>query len=234
MLTKSTKTLIPAIALSSGLLLLGCAQDQGSAQTEKAAQTKELSIAAPAGRYSVDLNHASLSFSALHLGLAPYTAHFRDYQAQLDLQPEEITKSSIRVTVNPLSIATGYVGDYKATHADSKFSSWEEDLARSDRFLMADQHPDIHFTSSAVREDGRGGLIIDGQLHLRGQSHPLQLQAQISGSTAKHMFSKKGAIGFTAQGQFKRSEYGMNFMQGPGLLGDEVTIRFEGEFHLAS
>ena len=169
----------------------------------------------------------------MHLGLAPYTAHFRDYSAKLTLDPQDWSGSAIQISINPNSIATGYVADYKATHADSKFSSWEEDLARSDRFLMADEHPEVGFVSSAVREDN-GQLLVDGQLTLRGQTHPLQMRVDVTGSTAKHMFTKKGAIGFVAEGQFKRSQFGMNFMQGPGLLGDEVTIRFEGEFHQAS
>ncbi|MGJ8670715.1 MAG: YceI family protein [Oceanococcus sp.] len=234
--SKIKQTLATGLICSASLLLSACnpAPTNASKHDVMPQAKVELNIKAPAGAYAVDLNHASLSFSASHMGLAPYTAHFRKYQAELNLDPNGIGQSTINITVDPLSIATSYVADYKATHADSKFASWEEDLARSDRFLMADQHPDIGFSSSSVREDGKGNLLVDGQLKLRGQSHPLQLQVELTGSTAKHPFTKKGAVGFVAKGQFKRSQYGMTFMQGPGLLGDEVTIRFEGEFHQAS
>ncbi len=232
-----SKHAIAGLMTAVGLSLAACSP--GSPNTSQAdspapvpkATAKALEIDAPAGAYKVDLNHADLSFSVSHLGLAPYVARFQQYEASLNLQPDNIDQSSIQISVDPMSITTGFVADYKATHKDSKFDSWEDDLARGDRFLMADEHPEVSFRSSQVSKTSDGKLKIDGELTLRGQTHPLSLIAEVSGSLAQHPFSKKGAIGFIAEGSFKRSRYGMNFMQGPGLLGDEVTVRFVGEFH---
>lgn len=228
-------SMIIGVIIASSLGLSACGQtpqnDSASASAPMAATAKTLEIEAPAGDYAVDLNHATLSFSLMHMGLAPYTAHFRDYSADLTLDPQDISQSSIRIEVNPASIYTSYVADYKARHEDSKFDSWPEDLARSDRFLMADKHPEVNFQSTSVSATKDGKIRIQGDLTMRGQTHPLELTATVTGSTAKHPFSKKGAIGFVAQGQFQRSTYGIDFMQGPGLLGDEITVDFQGEFH---
>lgn len=227
----------PALTLASTLALSACSQapspSQSTAPANQVVAAKPVAVTseAPAGTYQVDLNHADLSFSVMHLGLAPYVARFKQYDAQLDLRPQDWSRSSIRITLDPKSVTTSYTGDYKATHKKSAFDSWEEDLARSERFLMADQHPEVRYQSTSVTPTSDGRLKIEGELNLRGQTHPMTMWAEIIGSTAAHRFTQAGAIGFVAHGRFKRSQFGMDFMQGPGLLGDEVSVNFQGEFH---
>ena len=187
---------------------------------------------APAGQYRIDPTHSSLSFSVNHLGLSNYVARFTSYKVLLQYDPAQPEKSSVEVTIDPASIRTDYPADYKATHADSKFSSWDEDLAQSDKFFNAGKFPEITFRSTQVRSSVPGALQIVGDLTLLGQTHPVQLDATVVGSTASHpMQSTLGAIGFSARGSFKRSTFGMTYLLSPPLIGDEISIQFEGEFN---
>ena len=240
-------TFVQPPVLRTGCLLLalalaGCSQsDSGDSQAMDAIQVPAeaaqapapvpaTKIISPAGRYSVDVNHATLAFSVKHLGLSNYVLRFNAYDATIDLNPDDVASSSISVTIDPTSVDTDYVGDYQGTHPDSSFTSWEEDLAMSEKFFNAKAHPEISFVSTSV-EQGAGDLLsITGDLSFLGQTHPVTLTATIVGMLESHPFSGAGAIGFSAEGSFTRSTYGMDFLLNPPLLGDEVTLMFEGEF----
>lgn len=188
-------------------------------------------IKAPAGRYEVDPAHSSLSFSVNHLGLSNYVARFTNYKVSIQLDPANLAASKVTATIDPKSVRTDYPGDYRAGHKESKFQTWDEDLAQSDKFLNASAHPQIEFRSTTVEQTGPGTARIAGDLVLLGQTHPVTLDAKLVGSAATHPFDPTaGALGFSATGNFKRSEFGMNHLLQPLLVGDAVTIEFEGEF----
>jgi len=226
----------PALRYTLGILLplslvTACSQsDSGGNTTGSETTPQTQSVQAPAGTYAVDHNHATLAFSIRHLGLSDYIARFTDYTATLELEPDDLSASSIRVSIDATSITTDYTGDYQATHPDSPFSSWEEDLAQSDKFFNAGTYPEITFASTAVETRADGGLAITGDLTLLGTTRPVTLDAAIVGATASHPMTNTGAIGFSARGSFKRSDFGMDYLLSPPLLGDEVTLHFDGEF----
>lgn len=210
--------------------LLSCSGSDAPESGQKPLQKAAKTIEAPAGQYRVDPNHASLSFTVNHLGLSNYVAWFTDFDIAIRLDPANLASSSVEVSIDPTSITTDYSGDYKATHKDSPFKSWNEDLALSPKFFNARQHPQIKFVSTKVDPTGKTTAKIHGDLSLLGQTHPVVLDARVTGSAAKHPFAGIGAIGFSAVGHFKRSDFGMNHLLQPLLIGDQVTIRFEGEF----
>lgn len=192
---------------------------------------KTLEIDAPAGRYLRDPNHSFLGFSVSHLGLSNYVVRFRDYTVELDLRPDELPASRVRVEVDPASVAVDYFGDYAATHPESPFGSWEEDLAQSPNFFNAGEHPRIRFESTRVEPAPDGTLKVHGELTLLGRTRPLTLDAALVGAMPAHPISGAGALGFSATGALKRSDFGMTHLVDPPLVGDEVRIRFEGELH---
>jgi polyisoprenoid-binding protein YceI len=197
-----------------------------------AAEGTAADTGAPAGRYQLDPTHTSLSFSVNHLGLSNYSVRFTNYTATLQFDPAQLGQSSITASIDPGSLRTYYPADYRASHPGSKFTSWDEDLSQSDRFFNAGRFPQITFRSTAVRASGPRKLHIVGELTLLGQTHPVELDATVVGSTASHpMKPGLGAIGFSASGSFLRSTFGMNYLLDPPLVGDAVTVRFEGEFH---
>lgn len=207
---------------------------QAKVTNEAVSPSKLSAITAPAGRYQLDPNHASLRFSVKHVGLADYYLSFTDYDMSIVLAPEKLAHSSVSLAIRPLSVRATYSGDYKATHKQSPFSSWEEALARSPKFLDADQHPEIVYESTAVTALDDGRLQIDGNLSLRGQTHPVRLYAKLTGVYAEHPFTGKGALGFSAQGEFSRSQFGMDHLVNKDLVSDRVVVQFDGEFHEAA
>lgn len=216
----ATVTLVATLALSA------CSESSTSS-----APRKTLTVSAPSGHYANDPYHSSLSFSVTHIGLANYVMRFTDFSAELQLNADKLSDSSITLEINPASITTDFDGDYAATHKQSPYKTWEEDLAQSPKFLNTEAHPAIRFSSSKVTPEADGSLTILGDLTLLGQTHPVTLTANLVGDVEAHPFFGFGALGFSAHGTFKRSEFGMTHLTQPPLVGDEVSVVFEGEFH---
>lgn len=217
-----TRHLLPVLALA----LAACGKAQPPVSDAATAAAKPLT--APAGTYALDPNHYTLEMRVLHLGLAPYVTRFTRVQGTLTLDPQDLSKSAVAVTIDPASIHSDFAGDYKGTHTDSPWGSFDEALARDAKFLNADQHKEIAFKSTKVEHLRGDKLRVTGDLTFLGQTHPVTLDAEITGSVEKHPFLGKGVVGFAARTTFKRSEWGMTGTQ--AFLGDDVTLEFVGEF----
>jgi polyisoprenoid-binding protein YceI len=184
-------------------------------------------IKAPKGTYKNDPYHSSLTFKIDHMGLSHYTARFTKLDATLELDPVKLASSSITVHIDPTSVRTDYSGDFKAAQKDSPYKTFDEQIARGDKFLNADKFGTITFKSTRVEQAGKM-LKVTGDLTFLGVTKPVTLLGSVVGSVEKHPFMGKGAVGFSATGTVKRSDWGMIGTQ--AILGDDVTIIFEGEF----
>ena len=198
-----------------------------AAAAEVAAPTPAV-IASPAGDYASDPNHSSVEFKLEHLSLSSYALKFRTYDATVSFDPANIAASKVTATIEPSDILAGYPGDYVANHPGTKFTSWEDDLANSTNFLDARQFPAITFVSTSVEPSGERSAKVTGDLTLKGVTKPVTLEVTFSGETASHPFSKVPALGFSATGSFKRSDFGVDYLK--GMVGDDVAVEIEGDF----
>lgn len=228
---------IALLAIAAAITLAACSKSEPPAQppaAQPAAAPAPVQIAAPAGSYELDPYHSSLSFAVNHIGLANYVARFTRYQGKLEFDPQNLAGSSVSIGIEPTSIRTDFSGDYKATHPDSPYATFDEALSRDSKFLNADQFPQISFRSTKVEQLAPGQLRVAGDLTFLGKTLPVTLDTTIVGSMAAHPFTQRGAVGFSAVTAIKRSQFGMTSFLEPSMLGDEVRIRFEGEFHQAA
>jgi polyisoprenoid-binding protein YceI len=184
-------------------------------------------IKAPSGTYKNDPYHSSLTFKILHMGLSNYTARFTRFDATLVLDAAKLDSSSVTVKIDPTSVRTDYSGDFKAGHKDSPFKSFDEEIARGDKYLNTDKFSTITFKSTKVVQADKT-LKVTGDLTFLGVTKPVTLVGSVVGSVEKHPYLGKGVVGFSATGTVKRSDWGMSGTQ--AFLGDDVTIIFEGEF----
>lgn len=216
------------IAVSAAALLAACGQPAADKApgAESAASTAPVELKAPAGVYVMDPTHASLQWSVPHNSISNYTARFNTFDAKLTLDPVNLANSSVEATIDPLSVDANYPGDYLGTHAATGFKSFSEDIAKSKNFLNGGVFPQITFKSTKVELTGTRTAKVTGDLTFLGVTKPVTLDATFGGEIEKHPFMQVPAIGFAAEGSFKRSDFGMPV----GPVGDDVTIRFDGEF----
>lgn len=187
----------------------------GLAPAPVAAQ--EMSVAS--GAYTLDKNHASVSFTVMHLGLSNYLIRMTDFDIDLTIDGDNPAASSVSAVVNPLSVSTEFEGD----------KDFNDHIGRGDRFFNGEAFPEITFTSTRVDVTGDRTATIYGDFTLLGVTKEIALDAVLNGALVEHPFMKKPALGFTATGVIDRTEFGLDFLA-PEIVGVEVTIRVEAEF----
>ena len=215
------------IAVSAAALLAACGQPTtGTETTTTAAATAPVELKAPAGVYVLDPTHASLQASVLHNSISNYTVRFNKIESKVTLDTANLENSSVEFSVDPASVDANFPGDYAGTHANSGFKSWNEDIAFSPSNLNARQFGQMTFKSTKVTKTGERTADVTGDLTFLGVTKPVTFKATFNGEIESHPFMQVPAIGFAAEGNFKRTDFGMAL----GYVGDEVTVRFDGEF----
>lgn len=200
-------------------------------KNDQSAAEAPVTLKVPAGVYALDPTHGSLQWSLLHMGLSHYTARFDALQGEITLDPSNLSKSTVSVSIDPKSVNAYFpAAMYKAAQGESGFASWSEDIANNPLYLNAKAFPTITFKSTAVAQTGARTADVTGDLTLLGTSKPVKLAVTFVGELEKHPFAQQPAIGFSAEGRFKRSDFGLAKHLPAEAIGDEVTIRFEGEF----
>ncbi|MEO0818373.1 MAG: YceI family protein [Pseudomonadota bacterium] len=181
------------------------------------------------GAYSLERTHAFLTWKVGHQrGISDYTVQFGDFDADLNFDPADPAASTLSVTINPASLIVNYPGDYKAGHADSGFETWAEDMARNERWLNADTHPEITFTSTDVALTSGNTGTVTGDLTFLGTTLPVTLDVTYNGVGGAPWYGERDLIGFNATTTINRSDFGMT--AAIPNVSDAVTIEFSGEF----
>lgn len=175
----------------------------------------------PAGKYAVDLSHASVTFKVSHFGLSNYTARFAKFDSTVELDAADPTRSKLTVDIDPKSVRTDYPFPEK--------TNFDAEIANDARFLNGQP---IKFVSTRlVSADGKTGKLT-GDLTLRGVTKPVTLDVTLNGAMKSHPFLKKPVFGVTATGTFNRSEFGSTY--GAPALGDEIRVTIEAEYQKAA
>lgn len=221
--------LLAATTLS--LALVSCLSPEpsgGNNQTEAQSEVPKLTV--PGGEYVVDPTHMSFSFTVRHLGISDYVMRFTKLDATVSLDPNDVSKSTLNVKIDPTSIRTDHPGGYRETHSSEPYATWDEDLAMNPKFLNAGKFKEITFRSTSIEKTGDATARITGDLTFLGQTHPVTMDATLTGARAAHPMTQRPVFGISATGSFKRSEFGMTHLVGPALVSDEVKLMFSGEF----
>jgi len=84
-------------------------------------------------------------------------------------------------------VRTDYSGDFKAAQKDSPYKTFDEQIARDNKFLNADKFSTVTFKSTKVAQTGET-LKITGDLTFLGVTKPVTLLGNVVGSAEKHPF----------------------------------------------
>jgi polyisoprenoid-binding protein YceI len=186
-------------------------------------------VTPPAGAYTLDKNHATITWAVNHLGTSTYVARFNEFDANLTFNPDDPASSTLTATIDVTSLDL----DYSDPAEPDLF--YNELLGRptsrnaegDDRFFRADEFPTITFASTAVEVTGEAAGKITGDLTFMGQTHPLTLDVTFNGARAD-LAGGPPVIGFSATTTVKRSQWGMDALV--PYVGDDVQVRIEAEF----
>ena len=117
-------------------------------------------IAAEASPWKLEKG-GRLGFSAEYSGEA-IKGSFSRWDATIVFDPEDLSGSSIRATIDLASVDSG--------------DSQRDDMLRSDSFFGVGSHPTAQFVSSSIRAAGEGRYLANGTLSLHGQRKPMAVR----------------------------------------------------------
>lgn len=173
------------------------------------------------GLYELEKTHAFLTWSVKHNGISDYIVNFTDFDADLVFDAETPANSQLSVSINPTALNTNYPDPAKKVE-------WEAELGTDPRFMNAGEFPTITFNSTAVEQTGEFEGTVTGDVTFLGVTQPVTLNVSYGGLSNPPWFGQRDVIGFTASATLNRSDFGQTSLS--GVISDEVTIEFSGEF----
>lgn len=171
--------------------------------------------------WNIDTTHSTVGFTVRHLVITKVHGAFSSWQGALQIDDQDLSKSSVRVEIDLASV------DTKEAKRDAHL--------RSADFFDVDNHPKMTFVSKRiVVEDGNVEQVI-GDLTIRGTTHEVTLKVEESGRAKDPWGGER--IAFSARTRINRADFGLTWnmaLEAGGLLvGDKVDIQLDLEAVLA-
>lgn len=165
---------------------------------------EQITQSAPAGTWQADTVHSGLSFEVPY-AVATFGGEVPDFDAALT---DGVLSGTAR-------IASLRVKD-EALQAH----------LQSPEFFDAERHPEVSFSSNAIRRDG-DAIEIDGELTMKGITNPATLRGTITGPSVDHFGATR--VGLALEATVDRTTYDMKWNMplpnGEPALSNEVTLK---------
>jgi polyisoprenoid-binding protein YceI len=165
--------------------------------------------------WNLDPSHSDVQFSVRHLGLFSVKGHF-----------ETVAGSA--------KTEDGKLVDFEAVIDATSLNTRNKDRdghLRSADFLDTEKFPEIRFKSTAIREVARNNYKASGDLTISGETHPVELDIEMSESIKDPWGLTRTAAQATTE--ISRKQWGLVYNQiletGGLAVGDEVKISIEVE-----
>jgi polyisoprenoid-binding protein YceI len=163
-------------------------------QTQTPATTPRHEDQPEPGTYEIDRSHSMVEFVSRHLMVTKVRGRFAEFSGAITVgeSPEE---SSVEVTIDAASVDSGE--EKRDAHL------------RSADFLDVEHHPTIEFRSTGVEVVDDERLRVTGDLTIRGETHPVTLDATYDGAFSDPWGGRR--IGFSATAEIDREDWGLTW-----------------------
>jgi polyisoprenoid-binding protein YceI len=149
------------------------------------------------------------------MGVATFRSRFEQLAARLTVSEDG---------------AAELVGSVRSDSIAVKDENFQAHLRAAD-FFDSERYPELRFASTAIGREG-GELVLDGQLTIKDQTHPVQAL----GTITEPVETLYGAVklGITLETIIDRRAYGLNWNaplpKGGMALANDVKLELELEF----
>ena len=162
----------------------------------------------PAGVWSADATHSSVSFKLEHMGVSVFTAQFASYDAELISAEDGV---ELR-------------GSVRADSVDIQDEVLHAHVVAPD-FLDAERYPELTFRSTRLVGSG-DDLVVRGDLTIKGTTREVEARGTITGAVSDPTGNVR--VGLTLETTIDRTDYGLDFQlampDGSPALGGEVAL----------
>lgn len=174
--------------------------------------------AAATSTWQIDPNHSAAQFAVRHLTISTVRGAFTKVTGTVQLDSQDVSKSSVEVTIDASSV-------------DTRVADRDKDL-RSDHFFDVAKYPTITFKSTKVEQVEPGKLKVTGDLTIHGVTKPVVLDVEGPTAPVKDPWGNQRAA-VNATTKINRQDFGVKWnatMDGGGVVvGDDVAITIDAE-----
>lgn len=165
--------------------------------------------------YELDGSHTAVFFTVEHIGYSKTLGVFGDVSGTFDYDIDTQQLANVQVTIATDSVDTFH--DARNGHVKEK------------DFLNVSAHPRITFTATSGTPTSDTSGTVTGDLTILGMSQPVTLNVRLNKAAAYPFGHKRFTLGLSMDAVINRSDWGMDYGVGNGLVGDEVAITIETE-----
>ena len=165
-----------------------------------------------AGRWLIDPVHTEVAFVVRHLMISKVRGRFAGVDGVI-VTAGDPAQSTVTATIELASVDTG--------------NQQRDEHIRSADFLDVAHHPTMTYRSTGLRPDGPG-VILDGELTLKGVTRPVALRLEANGFGPDPYGGVRA--GFSAAGEINRSDFGVSY-HGP-VPGGGVAVSERAQIFL--
>jgi len=159
--------------------------------------------AVPTGTWTIDKTHSSVSYSVRHSGVSLFKGGLTTFDAALEDGALHGSADVASITVQDENL---------------------EGHLLSPDFFDVERYPHVSFSSNDVRREG-DGIVVEGELQIRGVKQPVTLTGTIAGPVAGPAGDK---IGLHLETVIDRTSFGMTWNMelpsGGSVLDNDVTL----------
>jgi polyisoprenoid-binding protein YceI len=171
-----------------------------------------------AGTWDIDPAHSHIGFVARHLMVSKVRGSFTKVEGQIITAANPL-ESSATATIDMDSLNTGN----EQRNSDVK----------GENFLDTANHSTMTYRSTGLRRDG-GEFIADGELTIKGITHPLALRVEVNGFGPDPYGGTRA--GLSATGEINRADYGITanlvLPTGGVMVSEKIQLVLEIEASL--
>lgn len=170
---------------------------------------------AQAAEYVIDTDgqHAFVQFKISHLGYSYILGDFEEFSGGFNYDPENVTDSSVNMTVDVSSLDTN--------HAER-----DKHILSGD-FLDASQYPEATFESTGFESTGEGQGKLTGNLTLHGVTNEITMDVKHIGGGEDPWGNYRQ--GFEGSTMLDLSNYDIDMSKFPPVMHElELYVVFEG------
>lgn len=163
--------------------------------------------------YTLDKSHTAITFQIDHLGFSMTHGRFSEFDAEIDFDVEEPSKSSVVFTIDAPSIDTGWAK--------------RDEHVRGPDFLNVENNPEIVFKSTKIEKTGDDTASMTGMLTLNGKTNEEVFDVTLRKMGPSPFGKNLMTAGFFAETTIDRTDYGISY--GAGAIGNDVPVRVDLE-----
>jgi polyisoprenoid-binding protein YceI len=177
-----------------------------------------LPAGAASSTWQIDPQHSSAQFAVRHMAISTVRGAFSKISGTLVLDDQDVTKSTVDVTIDVSTV-------------DTREPDRDKDL-RSDRFFDVAHFPTMTFKSKKVEQAGAGKLKVTGDLTIRGTTKEVVLDVDGPAAPMKDPWGNLRTAA-TATTKVNRQDFGVKWNakldNGGMVVGDDVSITIDVE-----